>query len=330
MIRINLGRQGLGKVRFALTPLDVVKDLLFSLARSPRQLDPVWRAAAVQALSARRLGLLAVVAGGGPRGYAPDFPRPEPSGFQVALDDALHHVATTPEERIRYELTAAIGGHSWGHTAADRPPRLLLDAMERGEKYVAQRVAAELEQFWHTALAPHWPGIRARLEGDVAARAAVIAQQGIAEAVNQLAPHLEWDDAALEFRLATPGTSALRLDADAAILVPSVFAGRATFCGAEPPGTPVPRLPLIVYPVGPNDRLPTARGEELIGPTRTRLLAELAQPRSTGELAQRVRLSPATVSYHLQILHRAGLVQRTRRSRTVLYQRIMTTPGHAL
>lgn len=328
MIRINLGEQGLGRVRFAMTPLDIVKDLLFSLARSPHQLGPMWQAAAMQVLSARRLGLLAVVAGGGPRGYAPDFLRPEPSSFQMPLDDALHHVATTPRERIRYELTAAIGGHSWGQTAADRPPRLLLDAMERGEEYVAQRVAVELEQFWHTALAPHWPGIRARLEGDVAARATVIAQQGIAEAVNQLAPNLKWEDGALELRLATPGLSALNLDADAAILVPSVFAGRATFCGAEPPGAPAPRLPLIVYPVGPNDCLPTARGEELIGPTRTKLLAELAQPRTTGELAQRVRLSPATVSYHLQILHRAGLVQRTRRSRTVLYQRVMTTPGY--
>ncbi|WP_344441709.1 helix-turn-helix domain-containing protein [Kitasatospora nipponensis] len=33
-------------------------------------------------------------------------------------------------------------------------------------------------------------------------------------------------------------------------------------------------------------------------------------------------LSPATVSHHLQLLHRAGLVTRTRRSRHVLYQRL--------
>ncbi|MER7584494.1 winged helix-turn-helix domain-containing protein [Kitasatospora sp. NPDC097691] len=245
----------------------------------------------------------------------------------MPLDEALHRVATTPRERIRYELTAAVGGHSWGHTAADRPPRLLLDAMERGEEYLAQRVAVELEQFWHTALARHWPGIRARMEGDVAARATVIAQHGIAAAVDDLAPNLEWDDGALNVHLAIPGLPTSHLDADAAIFVPSVFARRATFCGAEPPGAPAPRLPLIVYPVGPNDCLPAGRGGELIGPTRTKLLAELAQPRTTGELAQRVHLSPATVSYHLQILHRAGLVQRTRRSRTVLYQRVMTTHG---
>ncbi|MET8542797.1 ArsR family transcriptional regulator [Kitasatospora sp. NPDC004799] len=36
-------------------------------------------------------------------------------------------------------------------------------------------------------------------------------------------------------------------------------------------------------------------------------------------------MSPAIVSYHLQILHRAGLVTRSRRSRQVLYQRLPGT-----
>ena len=57
------------------------------------------------------------------------------------------------------------------------------------------------------------------------------------------------------------------------------------------------------------------------------MLAELSQPRSTRELAERLYLSPATVSYHLQILHRAGRVQRARSSRTVLYQRTTGVVG---
>ncbi len=326
MIRINLGAHGLGRVRFAMSPLDAAKDLLFALARSPRVLGAGWRTQAVDALSERRLGLLAVVAGGGPGGYAPDFLRPEPAGFQVDLDSALHQVATTPSERIRYELTAAVGGHSWGQTVGQRPPQLLLTAMDRGEEYVAQRVAVELEQFWCAVLAPHWPGMRARLEGDVAAWASVIARRGIADTVNQLAPNLEWHDGTLKVHSLATSSHRLSLDADAAILVPSLFAGRAIFCAAEPPGAPAPRTPLIVYPAAQNDCLPPSRGDELIGPTRIKLLAELAQPRTTGELAQRLYLSPATISYHLQILHRAGLVQRTRRSRTVLYQRLATKP----
>ncbi|MEV7394619.1 metalloregulator ArsR/SmtB family transcription factor [Streptomyces sp. NPDC091215] len=329
MIRINLGAHGLGKVRFAMSPLDATEDLLFAVGRSPRLLGAAWRAQAVQALSDHRLGLLAVVAGGGQLGYAPDFLRPEPTGSQVPLDSALHQVATTPPERVRYEMTGAIGGHTWDQPLAHRPPRMLLETMNRGEEYLAQRMAVELERFWHAVLAPHWPGIRARLEGDVAARASAIARHGIADTINHLAPNLDWNDGALNVRLPATSSHCLSLNADGAILVPSVFASRAIFCAAEPPGAPAPRTPLIVYPAAPNDCLPPSGGEELIGTTRLRLLAELTQPRATGELARLLHLSPATISYHLQILYRAGLVQRTRRSRTVLYQRLAVKPGYA-
>ncbi|MEU3570516.1 hypothetical protein AB0E96_19155 [Kitasatospora sp. NPDC036755] len=43
-----------------------------------------------------------------------------------------------------------------------------------------------------------------------------------------------------------------------------------------------------------------------------------------GEKPRDARHRPpvTTASYHLQMLHRAGLVSRTRRSRHVLYQRL--------
>ncbi|MGW3046368.1 ArsR/SmtB family transcription factor [Kitasatospora sp. NPDC001159] len=151
-------------------------------------------------------------------------------------------------------------------------------------------------------------------------RATTIARNGIADTINQLAPNLEWAQGSLKVHLRISSPHQLHLSADAAILVPSVFANRAIFCGGEPPGVPAPRTPLILYPAGREDRLPSS-DDQLIGATRARMLAELAQPRSTSELAQRLYLSPATVSYHLQILHRAGRVQRTRSSRVVLYQR---------
>ena len=67
----------------------------------------------------------------------------------------------------------------------------------------------------------------------------------------------------------------------------------------------------------------TAAGRELaelIGRTRARTLDAVADPAATGEVAGRLRLSPSTVSYHLQIPHRAGPVRRTRDVRRVLYQ----------
>ncbi|WP_280728213.1 winged helix-turn-helix domain-containing protein [Kitasatospora sp. MAA4] len=302
-----------------MSPLNAAQDLLFQLGRYPENLDARWRARALDALRDRRLGLLAVVCGGGPHGYAPDFPRPEPATFQPGLDTDLHQVAGTAPDRIRFELGAALGGHSWGQDDADRPPRLLLAALERGEDHLAQRIADELEQFWRLVLAADWPDIRARLEDDVTFRSGVIAREGLTSALERLAPDLLWREGGLEM---TASSHEMSVEADAMVLVPSVFFSKAIFCAGEPDGTPAPRTPLIVYPAVPSSRASGPLSDELIGPTRAHLLAELAQPRSTAELARRLHLSSATVSYHLQILHRAGLLQRTRHSRSVLYQKL--------
>ncbi|MFJ7907255.1 ArsR/SmtB family transcription factor [Kitasatospora sp. NPDC096204] len=322
MIRIRLGARGLGGVRFAVSPVGAAKDLLRLVGFSPATLTPQWRTRATDALSRHRLGLLAVVGGGGPLGYAPDFIRPEPPAFLTDIDTGLHQIATTPQERIRYELAGAVNGHAWDPGSGHPPPRQLLRALDRGEDHFAHRLADEMARFWHAALAPSWPAIRARLEADVTARASEIARSGLAEALNRLAPNLEWRDGELLVHMRTDSIHQLTLDADAVILTPSVFVDWALFCAGEPPGAPAPRTPLIVYPAAQADCLPPAQDHPLIGAMRRRLLAELSQPRSTTELAQRLYLSPATASYHLQILHRAGLVTRTRRSRHVLYQRL--------
>ncbi|WP_018588878.1 ArsR/SmtB family transcription factor [Salinispora arenicola] len=49
------------------------------------------------------------------------------------------------------------------------------------------------------------------------------------------------------------------------------------------------------------------------------MLAETLIPSTTGSLAQRVGLAPATVSQHLAVLRDAGLVTARRRGREVLY-----------
>ncbi|WP_405594686.1 winged helix-turn-helix domain-containing protein [Streptomyces sp. NBC_01410] len=81
---------------------------------------------------------------------------------------------------------------------------------------------------------------------------------------------------------------------------------------------------MVVCPVRDKPTAPVAPSAELarlLGPTRAGLLAALAQPASTAQLAERHFLSPATVSYHLGVLHQAGLVVRARSGRAVLYRR---------
>ncbi|MFC7361193.1 ArsR family transcriptional regulator [Nocardioides astragali] len=84
-------------------------------------------------------------------------------------------------------------------------------------------------------------------------------------------------------------------------------------------------MAVLRYPVRTvGDPATTVRGRalgKLIGHTRVELLHDLVAPRCTATLSERHRLSAATISYHLQILHDCGLVTRVRRGNVVDYQR---------
>jgi DNA-binding transcriptional ArsR family regulator len=75
------------------------------------------------------------------------------------------------------------------------------------------------------------------------------------------------------------------------------------------------------------ERAPDALAE-LLGRRRAGILAALAEPATTQELARRLAASAAGVSEHLSILRRAGLVAGRREWRAVRYAR--TPAGDAL
>jgi DNA-binding transcriptional ArsR family regulator len=66
----------------------------------------------------------------------------------------------------------------------------------------------------------------------------------------------------------------------------------------------------------------------LVGRARARLLQSLAEPASTTQLARSLGLAPGAVGDHLGVLLRAGLLDRARSGRSVLYHR--TPLGDAL
>jgi len=59
----------------------------------------------------------------------------------------------------------------------------------------------------------------------------------------------------------------------------------------------------------------------LIGAPRAGLLALLATPASSTELAARLGVTPAAVNQHLRALHAGGLLVSARHGRSVLYRR---------
>ncbi len=106
------------------------------------------------------------------------------------------------------------------------------------------------------------------------------------------------------------------------LLVPSAFAHKPA-----PPVSPR-EPPRIVYPcrgVATLWETPPAADAtavvSLLGASRARLPALLAEPLTTAELARRLRVTPSAVSQHLRVLHATGLVNRARDGRHVLYRR---------
>lgn len=318
MIKIRLGADGLASSRFAMSPLSETVCLL--LAASTGMVPRVMRAPLREAVVGRRLDLLAALVRiqRGAGHYIPDFLTPAPHRFEPAVADELHAVATTPAWRVAGELAVVADGRIANIVGRALSPRLRA-ALDAGEAQLADRLAGELEQVWTYVLAPRWARLRGRLEVDVTQRLRTVAEHGFATTINGLDTAVDWHSGALRFHAPFQA----EVSEQAILFVPSVFAARASVIVDPLPVAGDRRAAMLIYPVagqGPDAPPEPPRRGELIGRTRARILAAVASPATTGEVAGQLRLSQSTVSYHLQILHRAGLVQRVRDARIVLYQ----------
>ncbi|WP_269858227.1 winged helix-turn-helix domain-containing protein [Streptomyces sp. RPT161] len=317
LIRIELDARALGNVRFALSPLHTLTEALLLVRGGADPGRGGWARQVAETLRARQLVLLAALFGE-PSDYIPDFVIPRPVSYEESVDAELHRIATARPARVRQEMTLLIHGgpgvHGLGGGPAAHP---LLRALRHGERVMAEQVAAELAQLWQTVIHPCWPRLRARMEADIAHRARLMARQGTVGMLVGLHPWIEWDGH--QVRLAGPAHARVR-SATGLLLMPRLF-------GPTPitiSGSPDRRQPLLMYPAlpvpeGPRPGAPAVR--ELLGDTRAMLLADVSVPRSTAHLAARHGLSKSTVSYHLGVLHRGGLVTKARHSRQMLYQR---------
>jgi hypothetical protein len=253
--------------------------------------------------------------------YVPDFVVPLPAGYEPALDDELAAVAATPETVVADQLAmafrigpppAAVLERSRSATDPRAPlPPVVATALDRGA--VAERTAAELRRAWHAVLADSWPALRRIHDEDVRHRAAHAGRAGFGEILDGLHPALHWDGTSLTMDAAFELTSEA---APGVVLSPSVFLPRPALWAG------VPGEVLLGYPARGRGQVwaaPSVLGTPVLGERRAALLTDLAVPRSTSELAARHRLSPATVSYHLNRLRAAGLVTSRQAGHSVLY-----------
>jgi DNA-binding transcriptional ArsR family regulator len=199
-----------------------------------------------------------------------------------------------------------------------------LASLRRDPPTDVDRVAGELVAAFDRTLGPHWTEIRARLDAEYANRARLLAEGGIAGLLATLHPAVRWQPPVLE--LARPGVAEHHLGGRGLDVVPSLF------CPAGPqvyrPAGAGPLL--LIYPAPGHDREAGPVGElgNLLGQTRAAVLAATADGATTGELARRLRISPAGASQHATVLRRAGLILSTRRGNAVLHT--VTPLGSAL
>jgi DNA-binding transcriptional ArsR family regulator len=189
---------------------------------------------------------------------------------------------------------------------------------------VLARIVDGLRAYWRACLEPWWPRMRAVLEADIVHRSRQLALGGARALFADFDWRVRWDDAGVLYVNRLPDQHyVIDIDGRGLPLVPSLFCrGAVTYISADEP-------PLITYPARGRatvwETVPASSSEqalvELLGPARARLLTLLARPASTTDLAHRLAVSPSAVSQHLRVLRAAGLLNRARSGRSVLYLR---------
>lgn len=203
------------------------------------------------------------------------------------------------------------------------PPRLATGL--RDPAGLLAEIADALEAYWDACLLPLWPRLRSLLEADLAYRSRVLTEHGAGLLFGGISERLTWQDGVLTIQRRGPWASVtddIFIDGRRLLLTPSCFVdGVSTMLGRDAP-------PHIVYTARGTALLAERPGpaaphalQHLLGRPRARLLALLAEPATTTELAHRLNVTPAAVSQHLSVLAAARLVDRTRHGRHVQYRR---------
>lgn len=319
MIRFEIGVADLAASRFAFSPLDETVMAIRLLAQPGKSaVNAPWVRWAQAQLADRPQPLSRVwplVINGLP--YYPEFLIPAPAVRCPAFGTELDRLRATPAEAVRASLGRVFGGVAWPASAVELAAR---------PQAALAAIAAELAGFHDRLIAPHWPRMRAVLDADVAYRGRLLADGGARALLHDLHSDLRWDEGVLTISEPDPHFHEVVLEPGGVVFMPSVF-GWPDVSVRKQSSTrttlhyPARGAATVWYADGGAARDPGAAATaELLGTVRARLLSALRSPATTTALARALGVTPGAVSQHLAVLHRAGLADRTRAGRTVLYQ----------
>lgn len=320
MVRIRLSDADVAATRVGLSPLwETLAALLMLRDADPPWPYAEWASSARTFLRGPKVAALAPVLGAVP--CVPDCLMPAPERPCESPEDELERVAHADERSIREGFRAQFG---------DRVPADL-DAFVSTPGRAAGAFAEALHAFWQEAIAPDWPAMRALLEQEVLVRARAVASSGGEGLFVTLHPRIRWERPFLE--LDKPQYDFDRVgDGRGLVIIPLVF-GRAALLFSATPGQQfaisyTPRGVGTIWSADTRPHLERTRLERLLGDGRAAVLGEVAEPRTTADLAARLGLAASTVSHHLAVLRDADLVSRRRLGHRVFYE--LNDTGRAL
>ncbi len=306
--RFILGPPELVTARFAVAPGNEGARAVRRLtSRKPAPLHRALIDRLRRDVPAAALDVLALLAGA--RGYTPDFlVQPE----VTTPADLLAATRTAPLEIVDTELRRT------AHDGRDLPDRWLEEP-----EHARTQIANAWDLFWARGMAAHWPRIREVLEADIAARAHLLAREGLETVVEDLDPRLTWCEGTV---LRADSRFALTTDCRGRglRLVPTVLGWPRGAITTELPWTPTIYYPARNASAAPTDHATARAAARLIGTTRARILDHLRVPARTIDVAAALGISPATASHHLHILGDAGLISTQRRGKESWHARTIT------
>jgi DNA-binding transcriptional ArsR family regulator len=325
VIRFEIGVADLAASRFAFSPLDETIMAIRLLAEPGKSaVNAPWVRWAQAELASRPQPLGRVwplIINGLP--YYPEFLIPAPAVRCPAFDTELDRLRATPDQAVRASLGRVFGGVTWPASAVELAARPAPSLAE---------IAAELAGFHDRLIAPHWQRMRAVLDADIAYRGRLLADGGARALLHDLHSDLHWDEGVLTISEPDPRFHEVVLGPDGVVIMPSVFAWPDVSVRKQTSTQTTLHYPArgaatVWYAdggrAGTGGTAPdpgAAATAELLGTVRARLLSALRSPATTTALARGFGVTPGAVSQHLSVLHRAGLADRTRTGRTVLYQ----------
>ncbi|MDT0345246.1 ArsR/SmtB family transcription factor [Streptomyces litchfieldiae] len=305
MLRIHLTGEDLARVRVAERP-DPLWETVLSCHRfrdrRGRHAYGAWREGVRRRIGAPPPTLRALIP---LTGYFPDFLNPPES--QESWESAIEALRGTPRRRLAADIALLETGQpvpGWVRSLAD------------GDRSAVVRLVTDLERYYRAALLGDavWTRVQAGVAADRAVRLRHLLAGGTEGLLTGLRPVLRWNPPVLEADY--PVARELRPGGRGLLLVPSYFCGRLPVTYADDTLTPV-----LVYPIEhapPPPPNPTALAK-LLGGTRARVLRAIEHGTTTGELAHRAGVSPASASQHARVLRDAGLVRSVRHGSEVVH-----------